>query len=147
MAIVSETKMNVFDCHTDVVVVPVNTVGVMGKGLALAYKQKYPLGYQRYVEYCHSHLLVVGQPILHSEPFIKPTLFFPTKQHWKAPSKTEWIDSGLRYFSERAEQGSFRSYAFVPLGCGNGGLDYRNEVRPLLYKYLEPLSVDCFICF
>lgn len=148
MPVVFEGKMDVFDCTAEVLVIPVNTFGAMGKGLALAYKERFNEGYRAYRDYCFkSKLLEVGVPILHADHCSRATLFFPTKKHWSDPSRLEWIEQGLEYFSQYIDDFGFSSYAFVPLGCGNGQLDYYRKVRPLMYKYLDALEVDIHICF
>lgn len=121
----------------------VNTVGVMGKGIALQFKNKYPVMFKAYQNVCEKHLLDVGKLYLWKSPE-KWILMFPTKKHWRNPSKIEYIESGLKKFVETYEQFGIESIAFPKLGCGNGNLDWE-EVRPIMVKYLKPLPITVYI--
>ena len=134
---------NIFDSPAQVIVNPVNTVGVMGKGIALSFKQRYPEMFQRYKVICEKHQLTIGKLMLFYEAD-HWLLLFPTKENWRNPSKLEYIEKGLmKFVSTYAEKG-INSIAFPCLGCGNGELNW-NDVKPLMEKYLNPLPIDVYI--
>lgn len=137
-------KGNLFHSPAQVLVNTVNTVGVMGKGVALEFKHLFPEMYQEYRDLCERGKFQVGQLWLYRSPQ-KWVLNFPTKQDWRAPSRVEYIESGLRKFTQMAGAWGIHSIAFPPLGCGNGQLDFETQVRPLMEKYLKPLPIDVFI--
>lgn len=72
-------------------------------------------------------------------------LNFPTKTHWRNPSKIEYIEQGFKKFVETYEEKGITSVSFPKLGCGNGGLNWEDEVRPLMGKYLKGLPIDVFV--
>lgn len=127
---------DIFSSGCDILVNPVNTVGVMGAGLALNFKSKYPGMFQRYFDDCRAGLLRVGEvklyPVEHGKRFIAN---FPTKEHWGNSSKIEWIQDGLDDLREKLNgvAVSGKSIAFPKIGCGLGGLDWE-DVKPLLVK-------------
>ncbi|KKN85782.1 hypothetical protein LCGC14_0275890 [marine sediment metagenome] len=133
---------NIFDSQMECLVNPVNTVGVMGKGLALEFKRRYPAMFSSYVRLCNSKQLVVGNPHLWTGPFGFKVLLFPTKKHWRQPSKELYIKGGLRVVAQAVSAGLIDSIAFPAIGCGLGGLDFETQVRPLLDKYLADLPID-----
>lgn len=139
----SYLKGDLLSSPAQVQVNTVNTVGVMGKGIALQFKNKYPAMFDAYQNVCEKHLLDVGKLYLwkSSEKWI---LMFPTKKHWRNPSKIEFIESGLKKFVENYERIGIDSIAFPKLGCGNGNLDW-NVVRPIMEKYLKPLPITIYI--
>lgn len=121
----------------------VNTVGVMGKGIALTFKKVFPQMFREYQQLCEQRKLEVGTlHIWRSES--KIVLNFPTKKHWRNPSELEYIEAGLATFVRVYERAGIHSVAFPPLGCGNGELDFR-EVRSLMERYLDPLPIPVFI--
>lgn len=121
----------------------VNVVGVMGKGIALQFKNKYPEMFSAYQRMCENHILDTGKLYLWKSPE-KWVLMFPTKKHWRNPSKIEYIESGLKKFVDNYEQLGIESIAFPRLGCGNGNLDW-DIVKPLMEKYLKPLPITVYI--
>ena len=136
-------KGNIFDSGAQVLVNPINTVGVMGKGLALDFKQRYPRMFDLYRDACRAGLLHVGEPMLYrsSEQWV---LLFPTKAHWKEPSRLEWIETGLQKFVERYKSKGITSIAFPKLGCGNGGLNWM-EVKEVMERYLGELPIEVYV--
>ncbi|MCR5824301.1 MAG: macro domain-containing protein [Lachnospiraceae bacterium] len=134
---------NLFGSPAQVLVNTVNTVGVMGKGIALEFKKRYPEMFNEYKEQCDKHRLVVGKLMLWYEPD-HWLLLFPTKEHWRNPSKLEYIEKGLMAFTRKYADYNISSIAFPKLGCGNGELDW-NDVKPLMEKYLKDLPIDVFI--
>ena len=127
-----------------VLVNTVNTVGVMGKGIALRFKRIYPEMFEAYRNHCERGELQVGQLFLYKTPN-KWILNFPTKEHWRNPSREEYVEAGLRKLRARCADMGVTSIAFPELGCGNGGLDFETQVRPLMERYLGGLSVPTFI--
>lgn len=139
----SYLKGDLLSSPAQVLVNTVNTVGVMGKGIALQFKNKYPSMFKSYQNICEKHRLDVGKLYLWKSPE-KWILLFPTKKHWKNPSKIEYIESGLKKFVENYERLGIESIAFPKLGCGNGNLDWE-VVRPIMEKYLKPLPITVYI--
>ncbi len=134
---------NIFSSPAQVIVNTVNTVGVMGKGIALEYKNRYPDMFARYREYCDTKQLVIGRLMLWYAPD-HWILSFPTKMHWRNPSKLDYIEQGLKKFVDTYAQKQIVSIAFPRLGCGNGELLWE-DVRPLMETYLSPLPIDVYI--
>ncbi len=136
------TKGNILESNTEVIINPVNTVGVMGKGLALQFKQKFPTNYKIYKEACNTKTIDIGKLLLVDESNLERKKFiinFPTKKHWRNPSKIEYIEEGLKDLVKIIENNNFESIAIPALGCGLGGLEWEN-VKLLLEKYLRNLE-------
>jgi len=137
-------RTNIFESNAQVLVNTVNTVGVMGKGLAHAFKKLYPDMFKSYQNLCETGQLNVGN--LHCYKTVnKWVLNFPTKKNWRSPSKLEYIEMGLKKFVSEYDKLGITSVAFPLLGCGNGGLDWEREVKPLMEKYLKTLPIEVFI--
>lgn len=121
----------------------VNTVGVMGKGIAAQFKQRCPDMFKAYRKLCDEKQFDIGQLFLWkaSDQWI---LNFPTKKHWRNPSKLSYIEAGLRKFVSQYEQRGITEIAFPRLGCGNGGLDWA-DVRPLMEAFLSRLPIPVYI--
>lgn len=117
----------------------VNCVGVMGKGIALSFKQRFPEMFDDYKKRCSEKQVKLGVPYVYpaGERLI---VNFPTKGHWKNASELSWVEAGLKYLAANASQWGIQSMAIPPLGCGNGGLNWE-DVLPLVKKYLLPLKV------
>lgn len=141
---ITYVKMNIFESPAQVIVNTVNTVGVMGKGIAKQYKTFYPEMFKEYQKFCEAKLLEVGKLWIYKTEN-KWILNFPTKKHWRNPSKIEYIEEGLQKFVDTYKEKGIRSISFPPLGCGNGGLNWENEVKPLMEKYLKDIDIDVFI--
>ena len=122
----------------------VNTVGVMGKGIAKVFRDAYPEMYEAYRRRCEAKEIEPGVLQLYRAPH-KSILNFPTKRHWRQPSRLEDVEAGLRTFVESYVELGLTSVAFPQLGCGNGGLDWERQVRPLMERYLAPLPIDVYI--
>ena len=135
-------KGNIFNSKAQTLVNTINCVGVMGKGIALVYKLRYPLMFDIYKQYCTSKSIGIGKLWLYKGQQDAPwVLNFPTKYHWKYPSKINWIEKGLQKFVETYEKKGISSIAFPLLGTQNGGLD-TNEVRKLMDDYLGKCEID-----
>lgn len=116
-------KGNILDSSCEAIVIPVNCVGVMGKGLALYASERYPDGFLRYRESCKSGSLLPGGVVI--DVTLKGYYFhLATKNHWRYPSKKEWIEVGLYNLEKRCEALSIKSLAIPAIGCGNGKLDW-----------------------
>lgn len=135
---------NLFESPAQVLVNTVNTFGVMGRGIAKEFKQIYPDMFTQYQRLCENGQLQVGMLWLYKTAN-KWILNFPTKKHWRYPSKVEYIEAGLQKFVETYSHYGIHSIAFPALGCGNGELDFDSVVRPLMESYLGGLPIDVFI--
>ncbi len=137
-------ESNLFDSQAQVLVNTVNTVGVMGKGIALQFKKLYPDMFRKYQSFCDNGSLTIGKLYLYKTPN-KWILNFPTKKNWRNKSKIEYIDEGLKKFVETYSEKGIESISFPQLGTGNGGLDWEKEVKPLMEKYLRKLPIKVYI--
>lgn len=136
---------SIFDSKSQVIVNPVNCEGVMGKGLALEYKFRFPEMYKHYKSACERELLAPGRLLLYRDatPWI---MSFPTKNRWKQPSRLGYIENGLRKLSSTYINKTISSIAFPKLGTAAGGLSWES-VRQLIYQHLENLpnlSIEIF---
>jgi len=121
---------------SEAVVNTVNCVGVMGKGIALQFKQRWPGNYKAYAEACKRKQVKPGRVFIHDlgqweEP--RYIINFPTKVHWRGDSKIEYVESGLRDLIAQVERLGIESIALPPLGCGNGGLEW-SEVKRVIFN-------------
>lgn len=136
------TQGNLLDADTDAVVNTVNTVGVMGKGIALMFKEAFPDNFKAYAAACKRDEIQVGHMfVTERHELLGPRwiINFPTKKHWRHPSKLEWITEGLEDLKKVIVERGIRSIALPPLGSGNGGLDW-SVVRSKIEDALEPLQ-------
>jgi O-acetyl-ADP-ribose deacetylase (regulator of RNase III) len=124
----------------EVLVNTTNCVGVMGAGIALQFKRAYPSMFLKYRTECMKYEFKGGDLRAYMQG---PTMIlcFMTKEHWKDPSKMEWIERGLIKLREHLMTGMVKSIAIPPLGCGNGGLKW-DEVKPLIIKHLTDVPCD-----
>jgi len=119
----------------------VNTVGVMGKGVALAFRERFPDMFEDYRKRCELGQVKLGKPYLYRRPELPWILNFPTKEHWRSVSRLEDIIQGLKYLKERYREWGIKSLAVPPLGCGQGQLEWR-VVGRTLYRYLKQLDIQ-----
>lgn len=139
--IVNIKKDNIFNSKCQTIVNTVNCVGVMGKGIALVYKLRYPKMFDLYREHCKSKLIGIGKLWLYKGEENAPwVLNFPTKYHWKYPSKIEYIEKGLKKFVDTYQEKGITSIAFPMLGTHNGGLD-KDEVLSIMKHYLSQCNI------
>lgn len=125
---------NLLEADVEAVVNTVNTVGVMGRGIALMFKERYPENFKAYAAACKAGEVLTGRMFVTATGELsgpKWIINFPTKRHWRQPSRLEWIEEGLRDLVRVVREKNIRSLALPPLGCGNGGLDW-GDVRPLI---------------
>ena len=126
----------------DAIVNTVNCVGVMGRGIALQFKNKWPANNQAYELACKSGQVKLGHMfVFDSGGLVKPNFIinFPTKGHWRSKSYIKSIQDGLKDLVEQVKRLKIKSIAIPPLGCGNGGLDW-SDVRPLIVDAFEQLA-------
>ena len=149
---ISEGKGNLLDANVEALVNTVNTVGVMGKGVALQFKIAFPDMFREYQKACRRHEVQIGKmfvyenhPLLDSKSNLKFIINFPTKVHWRDGSQLNYIKEGLKNLSQEIQSRGIKSIALPPLGCGMGGLNWI-EVFPLINKTLKQIpDIDVFI--
>jgi restriction system protein len=144
----SFTKGNILDAKTEALVNPVNTVGIMGKGLAALVKKRYPDTFTKYAAACNSGEVRVGrmfvtESVFPGEP--RWIINFPTKEHWRNPTRLEWVVSGLRDLRRVIAEKGMRSIAIPALGCGNGGLDWPEVRQTIVAALAEIPGVDIIV--
>lgn len=138
------TSKNIFDSDKDMIVCPVNCLGVMGKGLALQFKKAFPDMFEHYRQICKQDLLAIGKLLIwRGKGVNKDVLCFPTKHYWWRPSKMEYIEQGLEKFVNTYKRKNIQSIAFPLLGAGCGQLD-NEEVLNIMKKWLSKCE-DCNI--
>jgi len=131
---------NILESHAQTLVNTVNCVGVMGKGIALAFKSRFPEMFKDYEQRCRRGEVMLGRPYLYKSLLPPWVLNFPTKGHWRSVSNLQDIIRGLKYLIKYYKEWGISSIAVPPLGCGNGQLEWR-IVGPTLYRYLNELDI------
>ena len=136
------TTGNLLEARAQALVNTVNTVGVMGKGIALMFKERFDDNYRQYAAACkadqvHTGAMFITQPAELDGP--RWIVNFPTKQHWRSPSKLEWVTEGLQDLRKFLINNKVKSIAIPPLGAGNGGLDWE-AVKPEIERVLGDLT-------
>jgi len=133
-------KGNILNANTAALINTVNIYGVMGKGIALAFKQAYKGNYKAYRAAYDAGELAMGKIFVHETGLEQPAyiLNFPTKKHWRNPSQLEYIETGLDDLIQIIKEKNIKSVAIPPLGCGNGGLHWK-VVKPLILEKIKPL--------
>ncbi len=139
---ITYTEGNLLEAKAEALVNTVNTVGVMGKGIALMFREAFPTNLRAYEAACKAgevqtgHMFVTERLDLMGPRWI---INFPTKKHWRHPSKLEWIDQGLDDLKRVIQTHQIRSIAVPPLGSGNGGLPWP-KIRDLIERKLGTLE-------
>lgn len=138
---------DLFTAPAQTLVCPVNTVGAMGKGLALAFKNKYPGLEQLYQHACRNYVFSTKGLCCVGVGEGKRVLLFPTKYHWRNPSRLPIVDTSLRKLAEQYEALKITSLAIPMVGCGKetGRLNWV-DVYPLIVEWLDPLPIPVHIC-
>lgn len=131
---------DIFQSKAQTLVNTVNCVGIMGKGLALEFKNRFPEMFKDYVERCERGEVKLGEPYLYKSLLMPWILNFPTKDHWRSVSNFKDIICGLEYLLNHYKDWGITSLAVPPLGCGHGQLEWR-IVGPTLYRYLNRLDI------
>lgn len=137
------TKGNLLESKDSVLVNTVNTVGVMGKGIALQFKDAFPHNFRVYADACHKGELYPGKLLIVKDysPYYgeKTIVNFPTKVHWRNPSQYDYIEKGLVELKKYLVGEKVNSISIPPLGCGNGGLDWQ-AVKAMITSYLSDIA-------
>jgi O-acetyl-ADP-ribose deacetylase (regulator of RNase III)/uncharacterized protein YwgA len=131
---------DIFQSKAQTLVNTVNCVGVMGKGIALEFKKRFPAMYEDYKARCDAGQVRLGEPYLYTEMTGASIVNFPTKDHWRSPSRLKDIVRGLDYFAAHFKEWGITSVAMPPLGAGNGGLEWA-LVGPVIYQKLSALGI------
>jgi O-acetyl-ADP-ribose deacetylase (regulator of RNase III) len=140
------TQGNLLEANTEALVNTVNEVGVMGKGIALMFRDTYPENNRRYSAACKAKEVHVGKMLVVRDGDLlgqRWIVNFPTKKHWRHPSKMQWIRDGLKDLARVIREKDIKSIALPPLGCGNGGLEWsqvRSEIEIALGE-LEDVAI------
>lgn len=137
-------KGDMFTDRSEAIVNTVNCVGIMGKGVALEFKKRWPQNFKEYKKVCDDKTLSPGLMFIHDNSDMfnagpRYLINFPTKQHWRSKSKISFIEAGLDDLVNQVRKLRIQSVALPPLGCGNGGLEWQ-EVRKLVETKLAELS-------
>lgn len=135
---------NLLEENAEALVNTVNCVGVMGKGIALQFKQAYPNVFKAYKKACDAKEVQPGQmfTVETGQLFPRYIINFPTKRHWRGKSKIEDIDTGLAALVAEVKHLGIRSLAIPPLGCGNGGLDWPNVKTKIIAAFQDLSDVQ-----
>ncbi|SEA17288.1 type II toxin-antitoxin system antitoxin DNA ADP-ribosyl glycohydrolase DarG [Rubrimonas cliftonensis] len=134
---------NLLDADAEALVNTVNTVGVSGKGVALMFKEAFPENFRAYAAACRAGDIAPGGLfVTERRDMLGPRwiINFATKDHWRSPSRLEWIEAGLADLRREIAARGIRSIAIPPLGAGNGGLDW-TDVKPLITEALGDMDV------
>ena len=137
---------DLFNAKTQAIVNTVNCVGVMGKGVALEFKKRWPDNFKVYKKKCDHGQIKIGEmfvfsnnsSLFESDVGFEHLINFPTKKHWRSKSKVEYIIEGLEDFIFEVRRLNIKSVAIPPLGCGNGGLPW-SQIRPLIVDKISEL--------
>lgn len=142
------TQGNLLEADVEALVNTVNTVGVMGKGIALMFKERFPKNMDAYARACKNGEVITGKIFVTAIGELKGPKWivnFPTKQHWRAKSKMQWIEDGLQDLRRFIEEHQVKSIAIPPLGAGLGGLDWQ-AVRAKIEQALGGMQgVDIWV--
>lgn len=150
MSVKISSNADLFESGARAFVNTVNCEGVMGKGIALAFKKRYPEMFKEYVKQCAKGSIQVGKVWVWQNQSRKTIeepewiINFPTKNYWRNPSKLEWIETGLDDLRQIIVKLNLPSIAIPALGCSNGGLEF-SQVRPLIEEKLNGIMVKTFI--
>lgn len=142
------TQGNLLEAPVEALVNTVNEVGVMGKGIALMFKEAFPDNTRIYEAACRDKEVQVGRVLVTANPVLfgpRWIINFPTKKHWRHPSQIEWIRSGLLDLARVIRELKIRSVALPPLGCGNGGLQWSLVRREIVAALSDIADVDVVV--
>lgn len=138
---------DMFDAQVEAIVNTVNLVGVMGKGIALQFKERFSNNFHAYQQACKDHTIGIGHSLVVKEEWQGRSIWvinFPTKIHWRNPSQYWYLEKGLDNLVQIIKDLGIKSIAIPPLGAGNGGLDW-NNVRNLMVGKLSGLDCEIII--
>ncbi|HOZ46674.1 MAG TPA: macro domain-containing protein [Candidatus Hydrogenedentes bacterium] len=131
---------DLFQSKAQTLINTVNCVGVMGKGIALEFKKRFPDMFEDYARRCARGQVKPGIPYLYRSVLPPQIVNFPTKDHWKSVSRIEDVRNGLKYLADHFREWEITSLAMPPLGCGNGQLEWR-VVGPMIYRYATLMDI------
>ena len=141
-------KGNIFESKAQALVNTVNTVGIMGKGIALQFKKAFPNNYRAYVDACKNKNIDVGKLFVFTDSNMlsgeKIIINFPTKTDWRKPSEYEYIEKGLNDLLTIIKHYNLKSIAIPPLGAGNGGLEWE-KVKKIINEKLKDIDINFLI--
>lgn len=147
MTTFKENNGSIFGSECEALLNPVNCIGVMGKGLALKFKKKFPKMFDAYFDACSRKLLEVGKVFVwHDQDDARYVVCFPTKKHYNEPSEISYIEQGLDDLCRFIQEKKIKSIAVPALGCGLGGLEWK-KVSQIIREKLEGIDglvVDIF---
>ena len=132
---------DLFESRASAWVNTVNCVGVMGKGVALEFRRRFPDMFEDYRARCARRQVLLGEPYVYRGTSARTIINFPTKGHWRSPSRLADIERGLDHFAAHVLDWELTSVAMPALGCGHGGLEW-SEVGPLIRRKLHLLPID-----
>jgi O-acetyl-ADP-ribose deacetylase (regulator of RNase III) len=139
---------NILDSDAEALINTVNTVGVMGKGIALQFKKAYPNNYKAYNQACKNNEVEIGKLFVTKDGNVssgeKIIINFPTKKDWRKPSEYDFIKKGLDDLLKVIVSYDIKSIAIPPLGAGNGGLEWET-VKKTIAQYLEGLDIEVIV--
>ena len=138
MATFSEHRGDIFSSEAQSIVVTVNTVGIMGAGIALEARLRWPRVFEDYVRECESGVIRAGRPTLHSAGRFD-VILFPTKIDWKHPSSLRLVEQGLEGLVRLTGKRELQSVAMPHLGCSHGGLSW-SEVKPMIIAIMSQVE-------
>ncbi len=142
---IKHIKGNILESKAQALVNTVNTVGIMGKGIALQFKKAFPNNYRAYVDACKNKNIDIGKLFVFTDSNMlsgeKIIINFPTKIDWKKPSEYEYINKGLDNLITIIKSYNIKSIAIPPLGAGNGGLEWE-KVKKILNEKLKDIDID-----
>lgn len=141
------TQGNLLETRVEALVNTVNTVGVMGKGIALMFKERFAENFRRYAAACKAREVQTGKMFVtpvHELDGPRWIVNFPTKQHWRSPSRLEWVQEGLQDLRRFLLEQHIQSVAIPPLGAGNGGLEWA-KVREQITQTLGDLDIEILV--
>lgn len=142
------TQGNLLEAPAEALINTVNEVGVMGKGVALMFREAFPENTRAYEAACKAGEVHVGRMLVtRNQDLVGPRwiINFPTKKHWRHPSKLEWVRDGLNDLVRVIRENGIRSVAVPPLGCGNGGLEWSHVRREIEVALSELKEVDVLV--
>ncbi len=131
---------NILDSKAQTLINTVNCVGIMGKGIALEFKRKFPDMYRDYIKRCKAGEVKLGQPYIYRTLHLPWIINFPTKDHWRSVACLDDIERGMKYLIAHYKEWGVTSLAVPPLGCGEGQLEWR-IVGPTMYRYLKQMDI------
>jgi len=138
---------NILESETQALVNTVNTVGVMGKGIALQFKKAFPENFKKYAKACKKGEIAIGKLFVNKENTIygeKIIINFPTKKDWSKPSEYEYIEKGLDELIKIIEENKIKSIALPPLGAGSGGLIW-GKVKTIIEEKLKNVDSEILV--